>query len=369
MILWLFVGLALAASAAVAPVEAEGPIETSIFAVTGVDVDITDKDAASAKTKAIIEAQVKAFFALAERLGSADGAKRLANVKPDQIGRMLRSLSIEEEHTGPGRYIGKLTIRFLPNKIRKFFGDYGIQVVEAQAPPMVILPVWKTLEGTVVWEDNPWRSAWLGLKAEQATVPVIVPLGDLEDTQTISAEDAARSDAGRLEALRLRYGAKSALVAVAEPTEGMGIHAVMVGDSPLGKIIFDKIYTAEEATIEASAALAAQRFQEVMIEKWRAGRLRAAAEARADAAAQETARAAQSLRVSVPFSSVGEWNGIRSRLVRTSGVSGVDVATIAGNGAVIRLVYATPFQNLQAALRGGGLRLVQIGGVWVLQPL
>lgn len=356
----------LAAALALAPARAAGPVETSIFAVTGVEVDVTDKDATSAKTKAIIEAQVKAFFVLAERLGSASGAKRLANVKPEQIGRMLRSLSIEEEQTGPGRYIAKLTIRFLPNKIRKFFGDYGIQVVEEQAPPVVILPVWKTAEGSVVWEDNPWRAAWLGLKAEQATVPVIVPLGDLQDTRTLSAEDAAsgRQEA-QLETLRLRYGAKAILVAMAEPAEGGGVHAVMSGDSPLGRITFDKVYIAEEPGIEASAALAAQRFQEVMIEKWRAGRLKAAASVRTEA----VARAAQAMSVSVPFSSAREWNGIRSRLLRTPGVARVDVSTIAGNGAVIRLAYATSFQNLQTALTGGGLRLSQIGGVWVLQPL
>src|SRR2546421_8182220 len=123
------------------------PVETNLFAVSGVEVDVTDTDASAAKTRAIIEAQVKAFQVLAERLGSTEGAKKLAGLKAQQIGRMLRSLSIEEEHSAPGRYIGKLTVRFLPNKVRALFASYGIQIVEDQAPPMLVVPVWKTAQG------------------------------------------------------------------------------------------------------------------------------------------------------------------------------------------------------------------------------
>src|SRR6476661_4960349 len=93
-------------------VRAVSPVETGMFSVTGVDVDVTDKDATSARTRAIIEAQVKAFYILAERLGSRDAAQRLAGMDARDIGRMLRSLSIEEERSGPGRYIGMLTVRF-----------------------------------------------------------------------------------------------------------------------------------------------------------------------------------------------------------------------------------------------------------------
>src|SRR5689334_13306465 len=64
-------------------------VETGLYTVTGVDVDVTDKDATTAKTKAIIEAQVKAFPILAERLGSAEAVQKLADLTPQQIGRML----------------------------------------------------------------------------------------------------------------------------------------------------------------------------------------------------------------------------------------------------------------------------------------
>ncbi len=349
---------------------AVGPVETGLFSVTGVQVDVTDKDATTARTRAIIEAQVKAFYMLAERLGSPEAAQRLAGMDARDIGRMLRSLSIEEERSGPGRYIGKLTVRFLPGKIRELLGRYGIDVVEDQAPSVVVLPLWKGPNGLVIWEENLWRKAWLDLKAEQSLVPIIVPLGDLQDTSAITPEEAAAGDAVKLESLMLRYEAKAILVAIAEPDPAGGIRAVMQGDSPLGRINFDKTYTAEDGTLEGAAAAAAKRFDDVMLERWRTVRIKIAAEARARTEAeQQTNRASTSLPVAVPFSGIHEWNGIRARLLATPGVIGVDVSTIAENGAVIRLAFLDSVQDLQSALSGSGLRLVQSRGTWVLQPL
>lgn len=349
---------------------AVGPVETGLFSVTGVQVDVTDKDASTARTRAIIEAQVKAFYMLAERLGSPEAAQRLQGMDARDIGRMLRSLSIEEERSGPGRYIGKLTVRFLPGKIREVFGQHGIDVVEDQAPPIVVLPVWKGPNGTVVWEDNLWRKAWLDLKAEQSLVPIIVPLGDLEDTSAISPQEAEAGDLVKLEALMMRYEAKAILVAIAEPDPAGGIHAIMQGDSPLGRVNFDKTYTSEDGTLEGAAAAAARRFDGVMLEKWRSVRIKVAAEARARAEAeQQTSHAATSMAVAVPFSGIYQWNGIRARILATPGVLGVDVSTIAENGAVIQLAFADSIQDLQSALSGSGLRLVQSRGTWVLQPL
>jgi Uncharacterized protein conserved in bacteria (DUF2066) len=369
---------ALAGLALAAPARAAGPVETSVYAVTGVDVDITDKDATTAKTKAIIEAQVKAFGMLADRLGGPEAAAALKKTPPDQIGRMLKSLSIEEERSGPGRYIGKLTVRFLPAKIKAAFGKYGIEALESQTPPIVVIPVWNTVNGLVLWEDNPWRQAWINLHAEQSAVPLIVPLGDLEDTRVLNAEQAVRREPIMLDLIKKRYGAKSVLVAIAAPQADNGVHAVMNGDSPLGKINFDKKYTADEATVEASAALAAARFQGVMVEKWRSIKNNAVAEARAreeqkqqQQTATEVAAAPsyQNMSIAVPFSGAAEWNALRRQIKGTPGVAGLDISTISGSGAVITLSFSSSLQSLRASLQGSGLKLDQIGGTWVIQPL
>jgi hypothetical protein len=362
------------------PAIAAGLVETNVYSVTGVEVDVTDTDASTAKTKAIIEAYTKAFFTLARRAGSEADVQKMKDLKPEQIGRLLKSLSIEEERTGPGRYIGKLTIRFLPAKTRATLAQFGISGMEDQSPAILLVPVWRGPEGPQLWEDNVWRKAWINLHAEQSAVPLIVPLGDLDDTRLIDAEQAMNGDEGHLEGLRLRYEAKAVRVAIAEPDGDVAIRAVMEGETPLGKVEFDNVYTAEGGDQAASAALAVQRFHSVMIEKWRGARAKIAADARARAdiaraekAAVEAAAMAdapvQALSVSVPFSSASEWGQLRQRILSTAGVTRVEVSSLAGNGAQVRLSFKQTLAGLQAALLGSRLRMRHSGGGWVLEPI
>jgi len=264
----LAAGLALAA--AFLPARAGGPIETNIFAVQGVDVDVTSTDAATAKNEALMDVQVKAFLELVERLGTPQLALQMREtMKPEDIAPYLRSLSIEQETSAPGRYIGRFTVRFLPQKMQKFFADRGIRIPAEQAEPILVLPVFRGPEGNKLWEDNPWRQAWIELKGEQGLVPIIIPLGDLEDTQTLSVDDALNGDAIRLEALRKRYGAPSILVAQAQPSDG-GLHVYIDGETKLGKITVNKIYDPTEGGTEPPEAVAVAAFQDLLLKAYRA---------------------------------------------------------------------------------------------------
>lgn len=342
---------ALAASALAA--------DNAIYTVTGVPVDVTDKDANQAKIKAISEAQVKAFEILAERLGGEGAMERFRKLTPMDIGRMMSSLSIEEERTGPGRYIGKLTIRFLPKRIRETMSRAGIGYTEDRAPPIVILPIWRGPEGPVAWQDNPWRKAWLDLNAHNSVVPVIIPLGDLSDTETVTAEEALDGNKAKLDALRMRYSAEKILVAVAAPEGEAAVHATMNGDSPVGQMSFDKTYEGETGGIEAAAQSAAKRFHTVMLQKWMKSREPPPPPPSTD----------QVLSVAVPFSSIEEWTNLREIILATRGVSGVDVSSLSAGGAIVRLRYAVPLETLKAALAGRRLALALEGKTWVLRVL
>jgi hypothetical protein len=343
--------------------QAAGPVETSVFAVQGVDVDVTDTNAAAAKEKAIILAQMKAFEMLAEKLGTPDFADEMSKLEGKDVVPLLKSLSIEEEKISPGRYEGKFTIRFLPDRLRPIYQKYGISLPAAQGQAMLVIPVWTGKgEAPKLWEDNPWRAAWLGLNAQQAQIPLIVPLGDQDDSAILSAKDALSNDPVKLEALRRRYDVKTLLVAFAEPVEGGGVHAHMIGKSPLGKITFDKVYTADSGTEHDSAILAAQRFHQVMIEKFKSDQAKVVA-------AKAQPNAPQSIAVAIPFGGPAEWNGLRARILSTPGILGVDVTSLDGQGAAARLVYSGAIEDMQNSLQSAGLQLTRSGGSWVIQAL
>lgn len=344
---------------------ATGPVETNIYAVQGVDVDVTSTNAASAKNQALMDVQVKAFIEIVARLGSPEMAAQVQqSMKPDEIAPYLRSLSIEQESSAPGRYIGRFTVRFLPEKTQKFFADRGIRVPTTQADPVLVLPVYRAPDGIKLWEDNPWRKAWIDLKGEQGLVPIIVPLGDLQDTETITAADAVNGDATRLEAIRNRYGAQSLLVAQAQPAEGGGVHVYIEGTTKLGDVKVNKVYEPEEGNPLAVEALATVAFQKMLFKTYQEESAKLAA-----AESERNANRVQSISVSVPFSSPREWNAIRSRILTAPNVNAVDLSSLSADGAVIKLMYTRTVEDLQNNLRAAGLNLVQSGPSWVIQLL
>ena len=333
--------------------------ENPLYTITGVEVDVRAETAAEAKKLAITQANVKAFALFAQRVGGDALADRLSDIPSKRIDAMLDSLSIEEERTGPQRYNGKLTVRFLPGQMRKIMAELGVSYSEKLARRTVIVPVWRTPEGVVLWEDNPWRTAWLSLRAENSPVPLIVPLGDLADTDTLTAELAAGRDEASLEAIRLRYEADAVLVAEASPVGEDTVQATMVGASAVGRLEFDKAYAAENGGGVAEAAkIAALRFHQVMLLRWKKK--------------NETGPVTQSLPVAtlpvaVAFYSTEEWSALRARILSTPGVSGVDISTISQGGAIVQLSYVTGFEQLRQSLWSAGLALQNVGGTWVLQ--
>ncbi len=333
--------------------------ENPLYTITGVEVDVRAETAAQAKKLAITEANVKAFALFARRVGGDALAGKLSGIPAKQINAMLDSLSIEEERTGPQRYIGKLTVRFLPGPMRKMMADLGVSYSEKLARKTVIVPVWRTPDGVVVWEDNPWRTAWLSLRAENSPVPLIVPLGDLADTDTLTAELAASRDEASLEAIRLRYEADTVLVAEASPVGEDTVQATMIGASAVGRLEFDKAYVAENGGGVAEAAkIAALRFHQVMLLRWKKK--------------NETGPVTQSLPVAtlpvaVAFYSTEEWSALRARILSTPGIAGVDISTISQGGAIVQLSYVTGFEQLRQSLWSAGLALQNVGGTWVLQ--
>ncbi|MFO1089497.1 MAG: DUF2066 domain-containing protein [Hyphomicrobiales bacterium] len=330
----------------------------SVYTITDIDVDVTDTDATSAKMKAIGEAQVKAFAKLVDRIADEGAAKKLAWLKPDQIGRMMSALSVQEEKTGPGRYIAKLTISFLPAKVRSTFAKQGIGFTEKVAPKTLLLPVWNAPDGAVLWGETPWLKVWTDLKADQTVVPLVLAKGDETDQQAVTVADAINGDETKLDALKARYEADSVLVAIGEPSGDNGVHMKVVGDTPVGRVLIDKTYTADQGGADAAAQAAAARLVALMTQKWKQTN---------PYSAPRPVAAAQSMSVSVPLASAAQFSAVRSRLVATPGVTGVDVSSIQAGGALIKLSYQSSIEALQAALEANRLRLTLVSGSWVLQ--
>ena len=115
-------------------------------------------------------------------------------------------------------------------------------------------------------------------------MPIIIPLGDKDDTDALTTQDALNGDTVKLDAIRKRYDAPSILVAQAEPTvDGTGLHVYIEGDTKLGRVNINKIYTPEQAEDGSTPPVetaAVQAFQKVLLKAYEAEAAKAGGSAR-----------------------------------------------------------------------------------------
>lgn len=173
----LFAGLlGLAASA---PAEAQGvrPERRAAnpFTVSGVPVDASAESAAAARPIAIAEGQRRAFTQLLRRLTLPEDHGRLPRPSEAVLNQSVAGFEIDEERTSPTRYIGRITVSFYPDMIRRLLQDARLPYSETQSRPVLVIPVWQAPSGDRLWEaDNPWREAWLRRPEGSGLVPLSI---------------------------------------------------------------------------------------------------------------------------------------------------------------------------------------------------
>ena len=345
--------------AAVCVTLAVEPARADVFTVSHVKVDETAKDAASAKVKAIGAAQVIAFRRLIQRIAPSGSFDSLPQFGVNDVSAMTSGLTFEEERTGPTRYIATLTVSFLPDTVRELLYQYNVPIAEEQASQILLVPVWKSASGLVLWEgENPWKDAWLTLDLEHSLTPTLVPIGDLTDISAITAEEAVARNAVKLEALRLRYGADRVVVSVAEQKGNEGIYITLRGETSFGLLNYGHSFPITDGDTAKTTEEAAQRFLFAMEETWKA----AVAELSVPDANLN------SITVAIPFDSLSEWNALRTSIQQTFGVSEVEIDSLSARGGIVKVRYEGSIQDLSEALKVNGLILSEVGGTWVIQP-
>ena len=355
------------------------PEEKQLFTVSGIDVDAKGKDASEARMIAIQDAQVKAFAILIERLAGKQVVPQLADLEPQAIGRLMASLSVSSEQTAPGRYIAKLNISFLPDRVRDLLQQRSIGLSPVKQEPVLILPIWQGAgELPVTWDDNPWRRAILRMDLNTTRVALRLPLGDLEDSTTLP--DPERADPASFAPLLNRYGATAAVVVIATQDPD-GIRLKAIAPQQLPGLVFPKAYPATEqglssAAVDVVAAIA---------QNWRDG-----ATAENQIALPPDITDANGLPLSpqqptppnppvnpvianagvldaaMLFQPV-EWGSLRQLISSTEGVKSVDLLRITPDGGLIRITYSGAVPQVQQALFQRGFRLVDLGSGWILQ--
>jgi len=201
-----------------------GPAAAEVFTVR-VEAAAEGVNAEDARSKAVQAAHLAAWQGLARRLVVDEDLPGVPALTLPEVQALLSGLEVVTETPKKSRYTGLLAFRFDPDPVRTLLAARGLRFTETQSRPVVVLPVLGEGEAAQLWQEfNPWRLAWANRWGNEGLVPLVVPLGELEDVVAADAPEALAGDDAALAALAARYGSGDTLVA----------QALVTGDAAAG---------------------------------------------------------------------------------------------------------------------------------------
>ncbi len=357
----LAAGLFLLAGAALDPASAQR--RNDLFTISPVPVDITAENAIAARDHAIAEGEQRAFRMLIERLVQPEDRKNVPKVTTAKMNDLVQGFEVAHERRSGVRYLADYTVHFRGEAVRQLLRDAGISFAEVSSKPVLVLPVYTLNGNSLLWEDsNAWRNAWQNSNPGTGLVPVVRPLGQIEDLQAIDAGGATAGDDGKLLAIAQRYGNADVLVSIATPRmEGGALTGLDVTTtrytpgSPGGEqrwVIADVANPGESA--DALMARAIGDTMQQVEQAWKN-------------ASTPDAKAGGVLLARVPAASLQDWVAVRDRLSGVPVVRGSRLVSLDRQGARIELHYIGDPQQLRLALGQRDLELSGNDPDWVLQ--
>ena len=354
----------LAAACILAPAPAAASpdaVRGDPFTVSDVRVDEQADTAAAARDAAISAAHRIAFARLVARLVPQDQRPRLPDRDAAGIAPLVESFAIDSEKASDVRYLAAMTFRFRRADVRRLLRARGIDFAETASRPVLVLPVLDDAGALSLWErPNPWFDAWKALPPSDGLVPVFLPEGGLADIRDIGAGQVAAGDARRISALAARYGAGSALAAVARFRADLrsGRRALEVSLRRFGGGGAEAPRTVSLARgpgedRNAVIARAAREAAAGIEEDWKRRTLLSFA-----APGEIVARLA-------PVR-LADWVAVRRALASVAMLRDVQLAAISRRAAAVRLGFYGTVEQLRLALAQRGIALDGGDGSWTL---
>lgn len=317
----------------------------SVFEVAKIKVDASAASTTQARAQALREGQQQALGIALRRLVKQEEWDLLPDVTGVPFENLVEGFRVSNEKTGPGRYLATLSVQFKPEPLRNFLRDFGVAVTEAQSRPALLLPVLEDLQGLQAWGEHWWQQGWANYDIENNPAPLLLPLGDLEDTLLANAEDILIGDPTKLQALNARYGTDTVVVAhaLADVDGQLGVTAYIF--SALESDVIVKTYRLGGAH-EVMGDMAIADITATLAERWKS-----------IAAVASDER--QVLQVRASYTDLAGWTSMLELVNEADFVRTVTIVELTGDYAYLDMSYVGTLEQLAANLDQRGLSLAQ----------
>ncbi len=342
----VLVGLALPAAAL-----------AEAYTVRGIAVDVEAQDAVTAREQAIEQAQRDGLRTLLQRLTLPQYYDQLPSADQQSLTRLVNAYEVEEESVSATRYVGRLSVVYDEAAVQGVLEGTGVPIVVELPPALLVVPVVDE-GGRLAVFDGPagWRDAWAAEGQRNTIWDIRLPLGDLADLRTLSAQALESEPEPALALAADRHGAEAAILLVARADDPLSPTRITVtsGGSHALALDFAGDSLAMDGDAETVWRAAVRRVTSALEAEWKTQHLIAMDRL-------------TPLRVGVPLGTLDEWAEIRRRLAQVAAIRRVDVEVFSQAEAELVVNHIGNVSQLQRALEARGLRLSEGAQSWRLQ--
>ena len=336
-----------------------------VFTIANYPVDATAKDAVAAKEKAHAEGQQAALGALLKRLVPVTAYNRIDRLKSVRAANYIDGVAVRSESNSNTRYIASLDFSFQADSVRELLRREGVPFVEEQAPRMVLVPVTAEPGEKGAMRYRPaggtWSQVWKGLDLDNTLTPLkLETLLPVVHDDTIAA--AINGDDSVERILTNEYKADYVLFAVAEvDTAGKQLNVTLAGIDPAGLLSWRRSYRLTDGDVAYAMEFASVVTQGVLEGRWKVAKTEEGGQGGGFSGG------GGEVHMAVEFTSLGEWNDLRGRLLDLPGVDDVRIGAVSARSAEVSLRYPGGGAGLAPVLARQGLTLTAGGGSWTLR--
>lgn len=338
-------------------------VQPGQFEVKGVTVDVTADSAQTARVQALAQGEREAFNRLLRRLTLQAYHDRFPDISASDIAALVIDFAVADEKTSSVRYIATLDYHFRGDAVRALLDSRGIPYAETVSKPVLMLPVYQAAGALSLWDDpNPWRTAWDGLGAKGAggLVPMLLPVGDLQDMRTIGAEQAIEGDTQRLDEIAKRYRAGDVVVAhgilrldAYNALPELEVYLTRFGSALQEHTVVKTFSALENETVDQLLVRAAESLKSQVEDNWKQDNLIVAGQA-------------QVLPVQVRVNGLKDWVSVQGRLNGVAIIRRMDIVLMRRDQVRMNLHFIGDAEQLALSLDQADLVLWEEAGAWYL---
>lgn len=183
-----------------------------IYQIKGINVTVADSDIVKARQKALQDAEKKAFEELQKKLITSGYIHASKPLTIQQIESAVESVDIVSEKIGTKSYKASYNITFNSSDVSRIFNI--VEIDQSDDPEKYLaIPMVVTNGQTKIWK-NDWLTNWSGKRDD-----IVIPLGDLQDVQSLKEQDLANKKYDGLYRMQKRYAATAIALIKAEYKE------------------------------------------------------------------------------------------------------------------------------------------------------